>query len=320
MARSSETGVVGVTGATGHLGQWVISELTKRGYETVSISRTPTKIRTIESLGFPSATRTLALDLSDWNKVQQASPQLLELDYVLHLAGYIPDDTNKNVEFDAAKTLKQNVTSMVHLLRSVRSSKRLKAVLFASSFEVYGTPRQLPVDEDHPTEPLSYYGASKLACEKYLSIFGNETGLRHCSFRLPAVYGPGDQLNRAIGNFIRATTRKEPLAIYGDGSDRRDLVYAGDAARALADCLETPVPTVLNLGSGTGYSILEMAQAVQSLLDGTEIVMAERKKPKLDYVLSIERAKQELNWSPEVSLEQGIKAQLQWHSRRETET
>lgn len=300
----SEIKRVGVTGATGHLGQFVMAELQRCGYQTLAISRHWQK--TADS----NSSQGIALDLSDAKSVEAAG-QLLEIDAMVHLAGYIPDDTNENLEVDAEKTLTQNVGGMLHLLTALKTSRRLKSFVYASSFEVYGVPNQPLIDESHSTEPLSFYGASKLAGEKYLSIFSAD-GVHCTSLRFPAIYGPGDRLRRAIGNFIASVANEENITVCGDGSDRRDLIYVADAARAIVLCLDKPAPAVLNIGSG-GFSILEMAQAAQSLGRDLKIITAEQAKAKFDYVLNSGLAQKTLNWSPQISLLEGMRQQLRWY-------
>jgi UDP-glucose 4-epimerase len=305
-------GVVGVTGASGHLGQWLTAELLDRGYEVLSISRTPLEAPTINGLKFIAKPKTLAVDLSDGTAIARAQNALVGLDAVVHLAGYIPEDTNSNQPADAIRTLNINVHSTLHLLNALKNSSRLKSFIFASSFEVYGAPQQSPISEDHPTVPLSYYGVSKLTAEKYIALFSQSTGIPSCSVRIPAVYGPGDRLKRAIGNFIRQVNEGQPMIIHGDGSDLRELVFAGDAAKAIALCLEKPTSPVLNIGSGTGFSIMQIAEAVQRVVPCATIHQAERTKPKLDFVLDISLARGELDWEPKTTLEEGIKAQSEW--------
>jgi nucleoside-diphosphate-sugar epimerase len=133
------------------------------------------------------------------------------------------------------------------------------------------------------------------------------------SLRLPAIYGPGDTIRRAIGNFIRAAAAGTRIDIQGDGEDLRELIYAGDAAEAAALAFERKVDGVFNVASGRGISIREMAETVQRVADtGVEIGWSERQKPRAVYVLSVERARTVLDWRPRTSLEDGVRAQLSW--------
>lgn len=291
---------VGVTGATGHLGHLAMAELQRCGYETIAISRRP--LKNVESL---------SIDLTEASSVNAAT-QLLELDAVVHLAGYIPENTNQNLEVDAEKTLSENIGGMLNLLTALKKSVRLKSFIYASSFEVYGIPIQPIIDESHATEPVSFFGASKLACEKYLSIFGSETGCSCSSLRLSGLFGAGDKISRIAANFIYAVDHGEDITIYGDGSELLDILYPGDAAGAISLCLQTEAPPVVNIGSG-GHSIMEIAHAAQRLGNGLKITTAERAEPRFDYVLNIDRAKNVLGWAPQTSLFEGMREQLLWY-------
>lgn len=304
--------MIAVTGASGHLGQWVVARLLELGLDVLCISRRPIDRSGIEGLTWARPVRTLACDLSNGACVEPLSRALSQARGVVHLAAHIPEETARNRHADADLTLKTNVLGTIHLLLAL-PTRRLESVVFASTFEVYGTPVSVPIGEAHPTVPTTYYGASKAAGERYLALFGEERGTACCSLRMPAVYGPGGRLRRALENFIIAAAREEPLEIHGDGEDRRDLVYVADAADAVASALDARPRGALNLGSGRGYSVLEMAEAVRTAAGGNvSLLHRDRLKPRRDYVLEAGRAQSELGWTPRTALADGIAAQLLW--------
>ncbi len=304
---------VAVSGASGHLGQWTVAALQDAGHELTAIARRPLSAPSIAGVGWPGPVAWIACDLASPEAVQILRPALHSAEAVVHLAGHIPEDTSLVSTREALATLRVNAEGTVQLLDALATAPRVRRVVYASSFEVYGLPRATPIGEDHPTRPTGLYGASKLAAEHYVRLFGADRGLACASLRLPAVYGPGDHLRRAVGNFVSRAATGLPPVLRGDGGDRRDLVYVADAAQAILRALESPAEGAINLGSGRGYRILEIAEAVCRIAGITAApVLEPPAKPALDYVLDTTRARTDLGWEPRTSLEQGLGAQLAW--------
>jgi UDP-glucose 4-epimerase len=305
--------VIVVTGGTGHLGQWVIQALTANGHEVACLARSPCAQPTIMGVTWSRRVRTIRCDLTDTANIAAIRDLLAEAEAVVHLAAFVPRDTAQNAGDDADATLSVNVHGTVALLNALAEAPRLGSFVYSSTFEVYGDPKAQPVDEEHPTEPLGYYGASKLCGEGYAQLAAKASGFPCTILRLPAIYGPGDRIVRALGNFIRAAVAEEPLEIHGDGADRRELVYAGDAADAVVRAVEKQSTGVFNVASGRGYSIRELAETVRTVAgDDSLVLQRERTKPRADYVLNITKARRELCWEPRTSLTDGIRAQMEW--------
>jgi UDP-glucose 4-epimerase len=308
--------MIAVTGASGHLGQWVVSRLLARGHEVVCVSRRPAGSPSIDPLRWAPGVRTLACDLADPETPAMIRRELSGVQGVAHLAAFVPEDTAANTASDAVSTLRTNVVGTVGLLEGLSGLEGITSLVYASTFEVYGAPVADRISEDHPTDPLGYYGASKLAAEKYVALFGSDRGVACCTLRLPGVYGPGDTLRRSVGNFVRAASAGDPIVVHGDGSDRRDFITAEEAAVAIDLALQSGASGVVNVGSGHGYSIMEIAETVSRVAGGSPIQRGERVKPRVDYVLDVTRAREQLGWEPAGRLEDGIRAQLEWQRRR----
>jgi len=305
--------VIAVTGASGHLGQRVVARLTALGHDVVCVSRAPGSRPEIPGVSWSRPVKTLTCDLSEPGSVDILRGSLRDVEAVVHLAARIPADTAAGSFDDALTTLRANVMGTTHLLHGLDGAAGIRTLVCASTFEVYGSPRSVPMDEGHPVEPTSYYGASKLAAEKYIALFGAARGVSACMLRMPAVYGPGDTLRRNVGNFVRAAAAGEAIELHGDGQDLRDLVYVDDAARACVLALERSASGVLNLGTGRGFSIMEIASIVARLRGvSAPIVRRERVKPRLDFVLDAARARDLLGWEATTALADGLLAQLEW--------
>ncbi|HKY33591.1 MAG TPA: NAD(P)-dependent oxidoreductase [Candidatus Polarisedimenticolia bacterium] len=294
-----------VTGGSGHVGSWTAALLVERGHQVACLGRRPEP--------GPGGLPPIVCDLADPDQVAGIASRLAEFDAVVHLAAHVPEDTWANLPRDAQAALDANAAGTASLLAALAAASVPARVVHASTFEVYGAGAPAPVAESHPARPITHYGATKLAAETYVALHGADRGVPCCSLRLPAVYGPGDTRRRALGNFIRAAAHAAPLVVQGGGEDRRDLLYVADAARALALAAEAGARGVYNAGSGQGWSILEMAQAVLAASGGgSRIEHAGRVKPRADLVLDSTRIERDLGWRAETPLAEGAAAQLAW--------
>jgi len=304
--------LIAVTGASGHLGQWVVARLTAAGHDVMGLARRPIERPSIAGLRWLRPVTPIACDLTDAASVDAASGALRRARALVHLAAHLPADTAAASHPEALATLDTNVRGTIRLLRALDGADVLERVVLASSFEVYGEPVSTPIREDHATRPLGFYAASKLAAEKYLALFGS-SGVSTISLRFSTVYGPGDTLQRAVGNFVRAAAAGRPIELHGDGSDLRDLVYVEDAADAVVRAVDSRDDGVINVGSGRGDSIEAIATAACSAVpDAVPILRHERVKPRRDIVLDVARAREVLGWQPTTSLAAGVEAQLEW--------
>ena len=271
-----------VTGATGHLGTATTRVLKERGHEVIGLSS------------------------------KDALPALDGKTALVHLAAWHPPATASTTAEDRRKLLDVNVFGTMKLLEAARE-KRVTSVVYASSFEVYGKPESSLIDEDHPTRPLSDYGATKLAGEDHLMAFAYEEKTRVVALRMPAIYGPGEKTPRLLPNCLNKVARGERPIIEGDGGDLRDQLYVDDAALALALALEKDsAHGIFNIADGKEHSVAEIARLAMKVAGMSgEPDVTERKKPRLDYHLSIAKAERELGFAAKVSLEDGMRRQLE---------
>lgn len=270
-----------VTGATGHLGTALMRLLKERGHEGIGLSSKDP---------LPALNGDVAL---------------------VHLAAWHPPATAATTAEDRRKLLDVNVFGTMKVLEAARE-KRVTSVVYASTFEVYGKPESSLIDEDHPTRPLSDYGATKLAGEDHLMAFAYEEKTRVVALRMPAVYGPGEKTPRLLPNCLNKVARGERPIIEGDGGDLRDQLYVDDAALALALALEKDSASgIYNVADGKEHSVAEIARLAMKVAGMSgEPDVAERKKPRLDYHLAIAKAERDLGFAAKVALEEGMRRQL----------
>ncbi|WP_322798007.1 NAD-dependent epimerase/dehydratase family protein [Thermoflexus sp.] len=203
-----------------------------------------------------------------------------------------------------------NIVGTLNVLQAaVRSGVR--RVVVASSAAVYGEPRQLPVKEDHPLRPISPYGLSKMAVEAYTRWFGEKYGIEWVILRYGNVYGPRQ---RAVGEagvlarFLAAMRNGCRPVIFGDGKQTRDFVHVFDVARANLFALTRGTCGIYNIGTGQEVSVLELYERLCQLLGYRgELAYGPRRPGDIQRMaLAIERAMDELEWEPLISLSKGL--------------
>ena len=182
----------------------------------------------------------------------------------------------------------------------------------SSSAAVYGDVSLLPVAEEAPAQPTSFYGLSKLTAEKYIQLYNSLYGLHYLILRYANVYGER-QGERGEGGvvsiFARGMRERRPLTIFGDGRQTRDFVYVGDVAAANVRALTCRQPDrVLNIGTQTETSVNRLAAVLQSI-SGYELPICYQDVRSGDILHSMLRntaARQCLEWEPVIGLETGL--------------
>ena len=237
-------------------------------------------------------------------------------DVVLHLAAQM------SVAVSAREPLLDadiNVVGSLNLLEGLRAveGKTTRFVHFSSGGTVYGEPTELPASEETPVQPLSPYAASKLAVETYLPIYERFCGLEHSVIRLGNVYGPRQDPHGEAGVvaiFAKAMLGKKPLKIFGDGTDERDYVYVGDVVDAVMKMAQSSKPGPFNIATGIGTNPNRIFEMIAELCDYQEepVHVAPRAGDIEKIYLDVSKAKSELDWSPEVSFEDGMKTTVEW--------
>ncbi len=215
-------------------------------------------------------------------------------------------------DFDA----RQNILGTLNLLEAARLSGTGKFVYICSGGAMYGNPQRLPVDEEHPADPVSPYGLSKHTGERYVRLYGAEHGLRWTSLRYANVYGPRqDPFGEAgvISIFCQNLLDGVPPEIQWDGEQTRDFVYVGDCARANLAVLAAGDGQAYNVGTGVGTSINALFAA---LLSVAGLAAAPRRGPRRPgdarhSYLDCRKIASDLGWHPEVTLRDGLS--LTWN-------
>ena len=187
-----------------------------------------------------------------------------------------------------------------------------KLIYAASGGTAYGQPRFLPITEEHPLEPVSNYGASKLAGELYVRLTARTQGLDFTILRYGNAYGPRQNPHGEAGVvaiFTGLMLAGQPCTIDGDGEQRKDYIYVGDMARANILALEKGSGGTYNVGTGDGITV---NQIFKTLSDATGNTVEPRHGPSRvgdvrDFWLDSSLAERDLGWRPQTSFEEGIR-------------
>ena len=222
-----------------------------------------------------------------------------------------------------------NIRGALNLLEAVRASGHATRVLFASTGgAVYGDFVDPPNVETYGKDPESPYGIAKFAVELYLAYYARVHGLDYVALRFANVFGPRQDPHGEAGVvaiFCQRLLDGQPLTVFGDGGQTRDYVYVGDVARAHVLAADRPtIPAgrvddrAINLGTGVETSVMALAQSLMRAAGRTVSVThaPARAGEQRRSVVSIAKASALLGWTPQVSLENGLKMTFDWFAAR----
>lgn len=236
-------------------------------------------------------------------------------DVVLHLVSTtLPKSSNDDPIYD----VQSNVVASLQMLNAMVASKVRRIVFISSGGTIYGSPKYLPIDENHPTDPQVSYGITKLAIEKYLLMFGRMHDIKPIVLRVANPFGERQRVETAqgaVGVFIHRALRGIPIEIWGDGSATRDYLYVSDVAEAFAKAITYSGPqNVFNISSGVGTSLNQLIALLEEILGKTVAreYTAGRSFDVPINVLSNELARRELGWMPQVAMKDGIARTAAW--------
>ena len=231
-------------------------------------------------------------------------------DAVLHLAAQV--SVPRSVA-DPVESSTHNIAGFLNVLDAVRRHK-VPRMVYASSAAVYGVPETLPLTETSAAKPLSPYGLEKFINDQYAALYRELYGVSSVGMRYFNVYGPRQDPKSpyagVISKFADGLESSVPLRVFGDGSQTRDFIYVGDVARANVLALQGDVTGVLNVGTGTSVTLLELIDAMKVAFGKTAEVL--REPPATGDIAhsatNPARLIQTLGWQPATPCVHGLRA------------
>tara|TARA_B100000989_G_scaffold109397_1_gene80281 strand:- start:1085 stop:2071 length:987 start_codon:yes stop_codon:yes gene_type:complete len=294
-----------VTGGAGFIGSHLVDLLIEHNHEVVIIDNLASgNLKNIEHL---KNTKSVCLIESDINNIESNNKDIQNADFVFHLAGLgdiVPSIENPTKYFYA------NYFGTLNLLEALKDID-IKKFVYAASSSCYGIA-DIPTNENNKIDPKYPYALSKYQAEQLIFHWHKVYGLKANSIRIFNAYGTRSRTTGAygavIGTFLKQKLSDHPFTVVGDGNQRRDFIYVTDLAKAFLKAaeIEDIEGEVFNVGNSNPRSINELV----SLLQGEVIFIPKRPgEPEITHA-DITKAKNLLNWQPEISLEDGIKLVL----------
>lgn len=259
-------------------------------------------------------------DIRDRNIISRL---IKEKHYIFNLAGQVSHiDSMHNPYQD----LEINCTSQLSLLEACREHNPTVKIVFASTRQIYGKPKYLPMDENHVLQPIDVNGINKAAGEQYHILYSNVYGIRTCSLRLTNTYGPRQLIKHNkqgfIAWFINRLILGKKISIFGDGTQLRDLNFVDDVVEAhlLAATKKEADGEIFNLGSNIHISLEDLVKKMIKIYGKGEyeLVPFPEDKKKIDIgscYCSFDKIEKKLGWRPQVSLDEGLKKTFAYYKK-----
>ena len=301
-----------VTGGAGYIGSHVVLDLLEADHDVIILDDlslgVELNIHSDAQFIFGSTLDNEALKVCFRDQV----------DAVIHLAAFKAAGESMT---DPEKYSKNNISGTINLLNAM-TDHGVHTFVFSSSAAVYGYPEYLPIDEDHPTDPINYYGFTKLVIESFLEWYGKLRGLKYVSLRYfnAAGYDPKGRilgLEQNPANLLPivmevASGVRDKMEVFGDdydtpdGTGVRDYIHVSDLASAhvkALDYLQSGDSIIVNLATGEGYSVLDVIEKAREIT-GHSIpyeITARREGDPAKLIATSESAGELLDWEPKLS-------------------
>jgi UDP-glucose 4-epimerase len=297
-----------VTGGAGFIGSNIVDELIALNHDVFIIDN----LSTGNFSNINSQAKFYQIDIN--------SPKLSKVfeeikpDVVFHLAAQV--NVGKSIE-DPINDEEINIRGTLNLLENCRLHN-VKRIIYSSSAAVYGIPNNLPINEEHFVNPISFYGISKLVPEMYIKTYSSLYGLKYAILRYSNVYGPR-QDHRGEGGvisiFLNKVINRENLKVFGDGGQTRDFIYVNDVVSANIAVMDSETSGTFNISTRESIRINDLILIMTSLNHYQNEVVYEQHRSGdivhscLDNNLAISSFK----WTPKFSMEKGIKETFDYY-------
>jgi UDP-glucose 4-epimerase len=304
-----------ITGGAGFIGSHLAEDLVKNGYLVKILDDFSTgNVNNILGLFNYKNFKMIRGSITNKELVTKATS---DVDVIFHLAAQIHVDRSI---IEPRHTFEVNTLGTLNIL-DAGLENNIEPVIYASTSEVYGSAKYVPMDEDHPLNPASPYAASKAAADRLCFSYYNTYKLPVVIVRCFNTYGPRQKdtgYAAAIPKFIRRVLAGLPPVIYGDGKQTRDYMYVKDAVSAYKLVLksyEKAVGKAINFGTGKEVAILELANTILELggNKSTPIHVAPRAGEVTRLCADVSLAEKTLGFTPAYTIRKGLQEFLNWY-------
>ena len=265
----------------------------------------------------------ITVSLSDVRDVAAINNLIKGHDYLFNLAG---QTSHLDSMLDPITDLDINAKAQLSILEACRKNNPDIRIVFASTRQIYGKPKYLPVDEKHPRHPVDVNGINKIAGEQYHILYQEVNGIASSVLRLTNTYGPRMRIKDArqtfLGIWIRNLLEGKTIQVFGDGKQRRDSNYIEDVLDALliTATKEEAVGKVYNLGAPNPLSLEDTAKIMCLEIEGSDYQMIafpeDRKVIDVgDFICDYSAFCNQFGWEPKVNFEEGIQRSINYFKK-----
>ncbi len=303
-----------VTGAAGFIGSHLCQRLLNEGFSVTGIDSfndyysRRMKDKNIHPFEKHSRFQLISDNLNDID----LSALLQNIDSVFHIAAQAGVRSSWGKNFSVYTD--NNISATQKLLEAAKDS-RIQKFIYASSSSVYGLCPELPMTESSPLFPYSPYGVTKLAAENLCQLYFKNFNVPTVSLRFFTVYGPGQRPDMAFHEFFKAIKKNLPVPLFGDGKQTRDFTYIDDIVDANIQSLEKgKAGEIYNVGGGIRKEMKEIFPLLEKIT-GRKVLLQHEDRQRGDVLhtyADINKAKKDLDFSPKITLEEGLNREWEW--------
>ncbi len=306
-----------MTGCAGFIGSTLSEALISDGHSVIGVDcltdyyAKSLKLANLRGIRRSKGFKFIEADLAS----AKLSPVVTGVDAVFHLAAQPGVRASWGASF--TRYINDNILATQRLLEALKGRK-LEKLVYASSSSIYGDAEVLPTPEDVTPRPVSPYGATKLAGEHLCNVYFRNYGLPAVSLRYFTVYGPRQRPDMAFNRFISRISAGREIEIFGDGTQRRDFTFVGDVVAGTMLALRAKPGSTYNVGAGRTVTLNEAIAIAESLI-GKKAKVRRRETATGDVrstSADISRIRDELGYSAQTPLEDGLNAQVSYQLGR----
>ena len=279
---------VGVTGASGFIGEHLIQQLLTNGYQVTALVRSKKE--------YPSSVNVI---LGSLNKTASVKQFLKNVDVVVHLAGR---------QLPPNKLFFQDNVVATNTLVNCMFDFPIQHAIFLSTVAVYGDQKSIVHKESEECTPTTYYGFTKYLTEKIFQYWETTSESKLTILRPFNVYGKGSTKG-VVYNLLKNIQEDKQITVYGDGSQSRDFLYVDDIVNAIIVVIKRKEAGIFNLGTGKKNTIIELVEKLKKISSQPVKLKFEKNEvgKTKDILYSVDKASNVLGWKASIFLEEGLK-------------